>query len=240
MHSKTHPIITLYAISVAILLMTFACGEQQKSAPAKKTGQSAGTFTFFDVNSQSRFSKSLRRDLKKILGDDAIESRNVIDLEAIYKGFLKNYFPDVDAINRQLNSPLGERIDHNTVKLMYRYARKKNVPFDYIEIVFSKYSDKPLLIKIRFKTDEADTVNNLELKYGPPKSIDLKTPKTKALFWRKDEDLLLVSMVPDQIGIPRYRIAIYYTQNLKELIKTEELENKAKQQQKTKSGRTAF
>ncbi len=217
--------IVAVAITVILTLLTLSCGDQQPSTPPRTTEQISDTFTFFDVGRSSIFSKSLRRELSKVLGDDAIERRNIINLEVNYKGFLKDHFPDLDTINRQLNSPLGERVDHNTVKLMYRYARKKNVPFDYIEIIFSQYSQAPVLINIRFKNDEADTLANIESEYGPPKIIAWDQPNAKSLFWRKDQDLLMVSMIPDQIGIPRYRLAIYYTQNLKELIKAEEIEN---------------
>jgi len=233
-------IVAVATLSLVITLLTLSCGDQQPSTPPRATEQSSDTFTFFDVDRNSVFSKSLRRELNRVLGDDAIERRNIIDLDINYKGFLKDHFPEFDTINRQLNSPLGERIDHDTVKLMYRYARKKNVPFDYIEIVFSQYSQSPILINIRFKNDDADTLANLEDKYGPPKVIAWDQPNAKALFWRKNQDLLVVSMLPDQIGNPRYHIAIYYAENLKGLIKAEEMENQERRQPQNKSGKTAF
>ncbi len=240
MKRTSNPIVAVATITLILTVLTLSCGDQPESTPPRTTEQSFDTFTFYDVGRNTIFSKSLRRELTRVLGDDAIERRNIIDLEINEKGFLNDHFPDLDTINRQLNSPLGERVDHNTVKLMYRYARKKNVPFDYIEVVFSQYSRTPILINVRFKTDEADTLANLESKYGPPKIIAWDQPNAKSLYWRKNEDLLMVSMVPDQIGIPRYRLAIYYTQNLKELIKAEEIENEKRRQPQTESGKTAF
>jgi hypothetical protein len=240
MKRTINPIVGVATLTAILALLTLSCGDQPTNAPPRTADQTSDTFTFFDVGRNSIFSKNLRRELKKVLGNDAIERRNIIDLEINDNGFLKDHFPDLDTINRQLNSPLGERVDHNTVKLMYRYARKKNVPFDYIEVVFSQYSQTPILINIRFKSDEADTLANLEGKYGPPKTIAWDQPNAKSLVWRKNEDLLIVSMIPDQIGNPRYRLAIYYTQNLKELLKAEKNENEKRRQPKSGSGKTAF
>ena len=227
-------------LTLLATLLIMACGDQPDSAPPQPATHSKETFTFFDVGRNSELNSGLRRDLKNVLGDVAIESRNIIDLDVNYRGFLKEHFPDIDKLNRQLNSPIGERVDHNTVKLMYRYARKKNVPFDYIEFVFSEYSKTPVLINIRFKIDEADTLANLEKKYGSPQTITWEQPQAKALYWRKDGDLLMVSLVPDQIGVPRYRISIYYTSNLKNLVATEQMEDQRKREPRKESGKTAF
>ena len=221
-------------------LLTLSCSEQPGTAPSQPATPDGETFTFFEVGRTTILNNHLRRDLKGVLGDVAIESRNIIDLDVNYRGFLKEHFPDIDTVNRQLNSPIGERVDHNTVKLMYRYARKKNVPFDYIEFIFSQYSKTPILINIRFKVDEADTVTNLKNKYGPPNTITWDQSRAKALYWRKDGDLLMVSLIPDQIGIPRYRISIYFTTNLKNLVATEQEADQKRQQPRKESGKTAF
>ena len=227
-------------IMILAIMLTLSCGEQPSSSPSQTAPQGNDTFTFFDVGRTTILNNHLRRNLKGILGDVAIESRNIIDLDLNYRGFLQEHFPDIDAVNRQLNSPIGERVDHNTVKLMYRYARKKNVPFDYIEFVFSEYSKTPVLINIRFKVDEADTLTNLRNKYGPPNTITWDQSRAKALYWREEDDLLMVSLIPDQIGIPRYRISIYYTTNLKNLVATEQEEDQIRQQPRKESGKTAF
>jgi hypothetical protein len=240
MNPTGKPITAVAVMTILLGLSILACSDRHDSPQPSRATRGSDTFTFFNVGRYSTLSSSLHRELENVLGDAAIESRNLIDLDINYKGFLKDHFPDLDALNRQLNAPLGERVDHNTIKLMYRYARKKNVPFDYIEIVFSKYSNTPVLINIRFKTDEADTVASLQSKYGPPKTITWDLPNAKALYWRKDRDLLMISMVPDQVGIPRYRISIYYSANLKNLIEAEQTEKEKKRQLQKKSGKTAF
>jgi len=101
---------------------------------------------------------SVKESLNKTLGDDAIERRNILDLKINYEGFLKEYFADFDNLNKKLNSPLGERVEHNTVKLMYRYMQNKTVSFDYVELVYSEYTRRPVLIKIHLKKNGLNTL----------------------------------------------------------------------------------
>jgi hypothetical protein len=132
------------ALLAAILaVMTVACGE--KEATEKRAANPAPeSFTFFELGSNSVLSKAVRKNLAARLGRDAIEHRSVLDLEINYPGFLKAHFPHLDQLNQKLNSPPRERIEHNTIKLMYRYAQNKNVPFDYVELIFSNYTQTPM------------------------------------------------------------------------------------------------
>ena len=146
----------------------------------------------------------------------------------------------INELNRKINYPPGERVEHNTVKLMYRYAQRENAPFDYVELVFSEYTKTPLLFKINFKIDETGIVETLKTKYGPPQVIDWKEENGKSMVWRKNLDLLLVSLVPDQFGHHEYQIVIYFMRNLKQLIEIEKIELKKREQQRAKSGERAF
>ena len=186
------------------------------------------------------FSHTSSRDLESKLGRDAIERRSILDLEINYDGFLKKYFPELDTLNQNLNSPPGERVEHNTVKLMYRYAQKKNVPFNLVELVFSDYTKTPVLFKINFKVDEANTVATLQEKYGLPKVIDWKEENGKSVFWMKNGDFLIVSHIPDRFGKIDHQIVIYYTDSLKLLNDTERKEQEKKEQQRAKTGKKAF
>ncbi len=107
-----------------------------------------------------------------------------------------------------------------------------------MELLFSNFSKRPILIRIDFKTDEANTVQALKTKYGEPAVIDLEKEKGQSLYWKKGNDILVVSMVPDQFGRPRYQIMIYFTDGIRELIAMEQT-GKAKKE-KLKSGKTAF
>lgn len=212
------------AITLSVLLMTLLAGcggEKQEPDAGGKTAGDDESFTFFDIGATSRYSDATRRALEKKLGNDAISHRNMIKLEINDPAFLKRHFPELDDLNRQLNSRIGDRIDHDTVKLMYRYARKRGVPFDYVEIQFSDHSGRPLTIDIQFGEDRLGTVNRLKEKYGPPQRIDREPSAGETLFWRKNEDYLVVSMRPDQFGDPEHRIVIYFTENLRDLIRAE-------------------
>ena len=232
----------LCAILIIVLIpVLIACSDSQEpddsTAPAAVVPES---FTFFDLGINSRLNKKVRQELGNKLGRDAIEHRSIMDLEINYTGFLKQYFPDLNELNQRLNFPPGERIEHNTVKLMYRYAAKKNVPFDYVELVFSNYTQAPILIKINFREDDAGIINTLESKYGQPQVVSWKEENGQSMYWIKNSDFLIVSRVPDQFGNPRYQIAIYFVKNLEQLIAAEKKDNQEKSLKRTQSGKTAF
>jgi hypothetical protein len=228
------------AFMVWLLPALLSCSD--KSEPTEKAALPADTesFTFFDIGRTTKFSDQVRDDLGAKLGRDAIEYRDTLDLEINYQGFLKKYFPSLAALNQQLNFPPRERVEHNTVKLMYRYAQKQNVPFDYVELVFSNYTKTPIMFKIHFKKDEANIIDTLKKKYGNPKIIDWKENNGQSMYWEKDADFLIASLVPDQFGQHEYQINIYYVDNLKQLIDTERREKEEKERQREKTGKTAF
>jgi len=179
------------------------------------------SFTFFDLGSNTRFSSTVRSALSDRLGSDAIAYRSQIDLSVNSPEFLQTFFPELQTLNLQLNYPPRERIEHNTIKLMYRYARKVNVPFEDVEMVFSGYSQRPLYFSVIVSHDGANIIDALHQKYGPPEEIqDLKSP-FKASFWRKNNDLLLVFVKSDRYGNPEYHIMIYYVNSLEELLNIE-------------------
>jgi len=232
----------LCAILIIVWIpVLIACSDSQEpddsTAPAAVVPES---FTFFDLGINSRLNKKVRQELGNKLGRDAIERRSIMDLEINYTGFLKQYFPDLNELNQRLNFPPGERIEHNTVKLMYRYATKKNVPFDYVELVFSNYTQAPILFKINFREDDAGIINTLESKYGQPQVVNWKEENGQSMYWIKNSDFLIVSRVPDQFGNPRYQIAIYFVKNLEQLIAAEKKDPQEKSLKRTQSGKTAF
>ena len=217
-----------------------SCSDKREPAEEASNTASSDSFTFFDIGRTTKFSDQLRDELAQKLGRDAIESRSILDLEINYQGFLRKYFPQLNEINQQLNYPPRERVDHNTIKLMYRYAQKQNVPFDYVELIFSGYTQTPIIFKIHFKTDEANTIETLKKKYGAPKNIDWKENNGQSMYWQKDGDFLIASLVPDQFGKHENQIVIYYVDNIKQLIETEKKEKEEKEQQRVKTGKTAF
>ena len=233
-----------YIISMVLsmILIVTACSDSQQpedsaAAPAPVLPE---TFTFFDLGINSRLNKDVRRELGNKLGPDAIEHRSIMDLELNYTGFLKKYLPALNELNRKLNFPPRERVEHNTIKLMYRYALKKNVPFDYVELVFSQYTRAPLLFRINFSEDDAAILKTLETKYGQPQLINWQEENGQSRYWIQNEDVLIVSRLPNQFGKPTYQIVIYFVKHLEQLVAFEQKERKENSIERTQSGKTAF
>jgi hypothetical protein len=231
----------LFALAMGLtFLLFFSCGEKEEPAIDQSAQGPSESFTFFDLGKNSHFSESVRKKLNRQLGNDAIAKRSPLNLEINYYGFLKEHFPSLQALNVQLNPSTARRIEHNIVKLMFRYARKENQPFDYVELLFSNYSRLPLLFKINLEKDEANIVETLKSKYGDPQQIDWKDKGGQSMYWDKNNDILIVSLVPDQFGNPHDQIRIFFVDNIKALLATESAEKEEQKKQEVKSGETAF
>jgi hypothetical protein len=232
-------------IALAVLIglsgqFVSGCGENPETPGGRSAAPPSETFTFFDLGRNSQFSPKIRASLEEWLGNDAIETRGILNLETNYRGFLQAHLPEVDRQNRRLNYLPGERVEHDLVRLMYRYPHKKNAPFDYIELVFAEPSRKPIFFRIRFKTDDAGTVEALKTKYGPPEIIDWEQENGQSLVWRKGPDVLMISRVPDRFGVPGHHIAIYFTDNLEEMLTAEQHGREQKTGESKAAGKTAF
>ena len=149
-----------------VFVTVVACSSEEKIEPQPQTN--SGGFTFFDIHHDTIYTKSLRERLVGTLSSDAIEYRSVIILEIVEEGFLQQHFPRIDELNQRLNYPAGERVEHPTIKLMYRWATRKALPFSYVELMFSQDSRKPLYVKIESARDISNIVDSLSEKYGPP------------------------------------------------------------------------
>ena len=228
------------AFIISSVTVLISCGDSNERGNRASQESAGESFTFFELGKTTRLTNSVRSDLREKLGRDAIERRSIIDLEINQKGFLNSHFPEIDRLNQELNFPPGERVEHNTVKLMYRYARKRNVPFGLVELLFSEYTNNPLLFKINFKIDEANTIETLQEKYGRPEIIDWGDQNGQSRFWRKSGDLLIVSRIPDRFGNIDHQIVIYFVENIEQLINTEKNKREAEEQQRVKTGKTAF
>ncbi|MBF0573906.1 MAG: hypothetical protein HQK69_09130 [Desulfamplus sp.] len=240
-----------------IISVCFSCSENSNNTLSDKIENYPITYTFFDVGVNTILSHSLKSRLDSILGDHSTESRNTINLNIYEKGFIKDNFPHFEELNQRLNSStgkinpstvggegkislIGERVEHNTVKLAYRYATKKNLPFNYVEFLFSEYNSTPLLIKVSFKKDDLNIIDTLKQKYGTPREIIWKNSNGKSLCWENSGDLLILSFVPDQFGKPIYEVVIYFANRLEDLLKSEMLERENKNKKAVKSGQKVF
>jgi hypothetical protein len=201
-------------VALAVVLLFFSACSEPPPPPERPAPAGSESFTFFDIGRSSRFSESLRKELGEKLGNDALERRGIIDLECNYKGFLAAHLPELEALNQRLNHPPGERVEHDQIKLMYRYARQKNSPFDYVELVFDASDGAPLVFRIRFKADETGLVDALRAKHGPPQVVPWEIENGRSLIWRKEQDVLVASLMPNVYGGEDHRICIYFTENL--------------------------
>lgn len=229
--------------SIIIIIFTFlflSCGDNQETGKPRPAPAHSNSFTFFDIGKNTIVSGNVREGLNKTLGDDSIERRSILDLEINYDGFLKDYFPDLDTLNKKLNSPPGERVEHNTVKLMYRYMKNKSDSFKYVELVYSKYTQTPVLIRVHLKKDALNTIATIKQKYGIAEIINWDGESAKSLYWKNDNDLLIISFVPDQFGKPEHQIVIYFKDALENLLQDEQKEKEKRNQEGTPSGKTAF
>ena len=225
--------------AVGLALAVFACalsacgdgGDARGSAAQSK----AESFTFLEVGRETEVTDGLRSTLSAKLGNDAIEHRGIIDLEAVAPGVLREHLPELDALNRSLNSPPGERVEHDMIKLMYRYARSKETPFDYVELVFDPQTRKPLYFRVRFKGEDAGMIAALKAKHGTPRDV-AASGGGRALIWQKEGDTLVVSVLPDQFGKPVHHVAVFFTDHLQQRLAAEQ----AQKASKPRPGKSAF
>jgi len=233
--------ITFGLIVLAILIGVFVGSEKQTATSAIGSVQKTTEgFTFFDLGADSQLTDSVRDRLQEKLGSDAIAKRNVLDLTVNYKGFLSRYVKELYELNKRLNFPPGERIEHNTVKMMYRHAQKKKVPFEYVELIFSNYTKKPLLFKISSPKEGAFIVETIKQKYGRPRVIEWDKEEKRSLYWEKNESVLIISIGKDRYGDPEYHTVIYYVPNIEELLLQEHKEAQLREAEIKKKGKTAF
>ncbi|MGE5257507.1 MAG: hypothetical protein ACM3KE_12595 [Hyphomicrobiales bacterium] len=223
-----------------LIQFALSCGDGGDQTDGTAPRPTDEGFTFFGLGRNSLYSERVRDELAERLGNDAIEHRSIIDLAVNAKRLLPDHLPELDAVNRQLNYPPGERVDHDVIRLMYRYARTKNAPFDFVDLIFDGQSRRPLVFRMHFKVDEAGMVESLRTKYGQPDRFAEEAENSRWLVWRRERDALVVSFIPDQFGEPTHHITLYFTGNLERLIASEQAARERKAKEKARSGKSAF
>ncbi|MFO7884907.1 MAG: hypothetical protein R6U68_08805 [Desulfobacteraceae bacterium] len=230
MKNKLHiPFFLLIHLILSALLLTSCSDSSEKSAPPPFPDGEASSFSFFDVGRHTLLSKDLRNRLNTLLGNEAVETRTTIDLTINSDSFFKTHFSHFYQLNKKLNSETGERVEHNTVNIVFRYAETRELPFDYVCFLFSDDTKRPLLIKARFKTDELNIKTRLYNEYGKPEIIMWNRNKGKSLCWKKESDILVLSFVPDEFGNIEYELIIYFTHALEDLVNKEQKEKAEKE-----------
>jgi hypothetical protein len=197
-------------------------------------------FTFFSLGVNTLYSDAVRNKLEHQLGSDAITYNTVINLHIGDASFVRENFPALFQLHQGLNSPLGERVEHNNIKLMYRHARREGVPFDYAEVIFDAPSRKPLLIRVRSERDIASVIADVKQKYGSPRTIDWAPNKSRNMVWENGADLFVISIIPDRYDNPEYHITIFYGDNLQQMLSSEEAQRAKQRDARDKAAKTAF
>jgi hypothetical protein len=224
---------------VAGILYVLSGGENERM-PARELENQAGTFTFFGLGPATKLSNELRDELESLLGDGGVETRTTIDLTMDDVADFATHFPRLQALHQALNYLPRQRIEHDTVQLTYRYARRQNVPFDRIRLVFSGERETPLFFSLYSKRDGADFIASIQKKHGAPVTIGEEGATPRTLYWRKDNALFIISITRNRIGFNEYNFGIYYLDNLSALAETERIAREAEEREKEKTGELAF
>jgi hypothetical protein len=219
-----------------------ACSRESE-APADLTvdsGDQTEGFTFLGLGRSSLYSSNLREKLRQRLGHDVAERTMPLRLAIDPPGFVEQNLPGIARLDKRLNYAAWERIEQNIIRLTYRYAIKKGTPFKRVELVFSQYSDKPLMFYIQSGKSGGEMVATIKEKYGAYSEKPDDKREVTTLYWTRDDDVMAVTIGTDRFGDPEYHIWIFYGANLAELAATEEKKRGVRQQNMDKVGKEVF
>jgi hypothetical protein len=235
--------ILILAVAVTVLaggLLFFFLGGRTTPSAEKESLQNSKSFTFFNIGVDTRFSENIRDQLQEKLGSDAIARHTIINLSIPPSGLIFSHFPEIAELNRWLNPATGDRVEHDTIQLTYRYARKQGVPFAYVEVLFSNITEKTLLVRIRTGADGDYLPKALEKNFGPPKTIPPDAPEPNIFYWKKGHDTMILSRTQNRMGQPEYHILVTYYDQLKALVDREIEAARQREAARQKRGSNAF
>lgn len=213
-------------LAVAVLAIVILAGcNRQEPAYEGPAGDKAGGFTFLELGTNTPVSADLRDRLKARLGSEAIARRTTINLESHAPGFLTTNFVDLEELNRMLNWPPRERVEHAVTQITYRYVNPNELPFEKVVLLFANPTGLPVLLNVYAGEKGESLEGPLKEKYGSPEEITWQGART--LVWTQGRDRLLFIASRDQYDRPRYQITIFYTENLKQLMAIEGTDKKA-------------
>jgi hypothetical protein len=228
------------AVLFCIGALLGGCSDEPASTSTAPSQASADGFSFFDMTAQTRLSDELRGDLKKKLGSEAISRRSTLDLQIPPESFLKKQFPRVQSLNRRLNYSPRERIEHDITRLMYRYPSRNQLPFSFVELVFSNETGHPLVFHTSAKQEGSTVLQTLQDKYGDPDIAEWDGGRQNAHYWRKSGELMVVYALRDRFGNREYQVQLLFLDAIESLVRIEEKEREIREQEKEKAVRDAF
>jgi hypothetical protein len=234
------PIVVVVLIGLAGGILYFLSESNGNKTSGLGNEDQTDSFTFFGLGPSTKLSDKLRDRLETLLGEGSVETRTTIDLTLDgVKDFAGN-FPRLLSLHQAMNYLPRQRVEHDTVQLTYRYARKQSVPFDRIRLVFSGQRRTPLFFSLYSKRDGADFIESIQKKYGAPTTIGGEDATSRTLYWQKENELLIISITRNRIGFNEYNFGIYYLDNLSALAETERQTREAAEKEKEKTGEFAF
>jgi hypothetical protein len=229
----------LRAAALAMALLV-GCGHPEESGDGFNESGAADGFTFLGIGHDTRLSDELRATLVNRLGSEAVEPSALVDLTVKHPAFLSTHLPELDLLNQALNSPPGSRVEHNVTRLTYRYARRRDLPFAFVELLFDNASARPLLMRIKATAEGAYLLETLEARHGRPKRLPAGDGADAPGLWRREGEVLLFVPVRDRQGRSEYHILIYFSANLQALATAEANARQSRQQSLQRRAGSAF
>jgi hypothetical protein len=230
-------VIVLMAVVIAL---TRSQRDIQVASPAAQAPSSSGGFSFFNVDRTTVLTHALRENLSDTLGSDAIAHATPIDLTVVSPGFLQTHLPQIATLNRGFNPPLGGRREHDTTRLTYHRAESRQMPFRYVELVFSSRNGLPLYFLIEPTADFADSTATLSAKYGSPRQVETEEQRYPVQIWEKDGDVLVASTFERRNGRLSQQLRMYFVDNLRLLLQAEEEARRREDRQTRRAAERAF
>ena len=242
---KRTVIISLLPALVWAMALTAVLGacRGESDAPADMsavTEAEADGFTFLGLGATTHYSDSLREQLRQRLGHDVAEIKRPLQLAIQPPGFVPRHLPELQRLNQRLNYAPRVRIEHNILRLTYRYAHKKGTPFKQVNLVFSRFTQHPLMFHIQSGKAGDDIVASIKAKYGPHEVVTDDARELETLYWQRESDVLAITIGTDRFGDPKYDIWIFYGANLAALAETEEARRQNQEQNLQEAGKQAF
>ena len=234
------PHLVLGALLVCACLALWGCGDEP---PAQTVETRPESFTFLDMGVNTTLTDPLQDGLSGHLGSVAVEKRGLLNLDLAFSvdGFLSRRLPALSALNQYLNPPSGERREHDILRLVYNYPNRQTPAFERVRLVFSQATRRPLVFRVHANKAGAGILAALKEKYGAPQ-VEEAGPEAESRIrlWQKNGDALAVISSLDRFGEPEYRIAFYFTENIRDLVAAEKAAAARAEKARRQAGKSAF
>lgn len=230
----------LVVLIASVIALTRSQRDIQVEEPAVEASSSSGGFSFFNVDRTTVLNHALREDLSHRLGSDAIAHATPIDLTVVSREFLRAHLPGIEVLHRGFNPPLGERREHDTTRLTYHRAESRQMPFRYVELVFSNRDGRPLYFLIEPTAEFADSIATLSAKYGPPRVVETAAQRYPVHIWEQDGDVLVATTIERRNGRLAQQLRMFFIDNLTQFLEAEEQARRREDRQTRRAAERAF